>query len=314
MKQIKNVILAALAVMIVFCLGVFQSCSNEMDAALGLEKQKNAAEVTSEIELNSSERAEIINSIVFEEYIKANIELTSVLLKIQSLPKDPSGNKNIESHVAANGAMYKKYPFKVDESLIAATSRSFTKLNETFPLLKKCKLETIKSLIKEASLKSKNINKLLLEKGFRYKKSKNVRQKIGIYEGNGIFAFDDPLEAMFVAMTYSRSVANDECSGFLLNNGTAILYINPNGSHSAGVYPAPSSIICCDGVYDAAMYNGDEIIATFHTHFNGSCSSGPDEYSQLYSYPNAAMIILYDEHIYYYEYENGYENGTQSHW
>lgn len=71
---------------------------------------------------------------------------------------------------------------------------------------------------------------------------------------------------------------------------------------------------CCDGVYDAAMYNGDEIIATFHTQFNGSGSSDTDKYSQLYSYPNASMIILYYGHLYCYEYKNGYYTGTTYTW
>lgn len=303
----KKILFAVTALFIIALIPFIQSCSNNNELE-GTEK------IESSVELTASEKNEIINSTEFEEYVKANIEVTSVFLKISSLPKNPDTKGIVKTGIAPNGATYKQYPFVVDERLIETASQKFTELNKTFPSLKNCKLESIKSLIKESSLKSKTINKLFLEKGLISTKAKNVRQKTGYYEGNGIFSFADPAEAFFVAMAYSRSPANDECTGYLLNNGTAILYINPNGSHSEGVYPAPTSINCCDGVYDAAMYNGDEIIATFHTQFNGSCSSGPDEYSQLHSYPNAGLIILYQGHLYYYGYTNGYENGTQYYW
>lgn len=303
----KKIVFAVTALFIIALMPFIQSCSNNNELESTEKAQTN-------VELTASKKNEIINSTEFEEYIRANVEIASVFLKISSLPQKTNAESNIKTGIAANGATYKQYPFVVDERLIETASQKFTKLNKAFPSLKNCKLESIKSLIKESSLKSKTINKLLLEKGLISNKPKNVRRKIGIYEGNGIFSFDDPLEAMIVGMAYSRSSANDECSGYLLNNGTAILYINPNGSHGSGVYPAPTSVNCCDGMYDVAMYNGNEIIATYHTQFNGSCSSAPDEYSQSHSFPNAGLIILYQGHLYYYGYTNGYENGTQYYW
>ena len=47
----KNVILAALAVMIVFALGAFQSCSNEMEAMQGFDKGANAQMISTNLNM-----------------------------------------------------------------------------------------------------------------------------------------------------------------------------------------------------------------------------------------------------------------------
>lgn len=117
----KNVILAVLAVMIVFVIGAFQSCSDEMDATQGFEKQKNAIEVISEIELNSKESDEIINSNEFEEYIKATAKLAIEYIRLDSILKNDDFLKKAKQDVATTKALFIPIPFKMDKDICNQT-------------------------------------------------------------------------------------------------------------------------------------------------------------------------------------------------
>jgi len=306
--KVKKVMFAGLTVVLVLISGTFQSCSNEMDAAQCLDK---SLQTTSKIEkAKSLNKDELISSREFEEWIEVNIELISTFRKLDSIPKNKNLRKDERTGIAKNGNIYYHVSSCEENRTVQKALLKSNELLDKFPNLTNLNYNDLKSLILEAVSKSHLIRKVLLDKGLISKKKQNVRQKTGVYEGNGVYVYDNLDEAYLNAMFYSM-IYNNECSGYVLANGTAVLYINPNGQHGDGSYPGPIQYGCQNNV-DVAIYNGQNILATYHTHFNGSNWSSTDNTSQYTYFPSSPMIILYGGSAYYYNYSNGYNNGTPS--
>lgn len=293
----KKVILAALAVMIVFAIGAFQSCSNDENTPMSKSFEATDNET---IELSITDKTAIINSSEFAEFTEASIEIASILQKLDSASKSGKSNK---MGITPNGVKYKTYPFVVDKSLFDVARVKGDALHKRFPTLKKISRTEMKGLVSETIQKSKSIRQMIIAKGLIVK-TQNVRQKIGINEGNGVFFFTDSEEAILAAMVFS-GFNQKECSGFIMKNGTAFLYINPTATRGSTIYPGPISRNN-NGEITISFYNGQVIESTFHTHFNVSYMSGVDLKSQSIYFPNSTLMILYNYQVYEYDFQYGF--------
>lgn len=291
----KNIFAALIVIVFVALIPIIQSCSNnDVDSS---------KEIQSSAQLNSSEKNEIINSTEFAEFVNANVELVSALRKIDSITKDLKTLRQIKTGVTPNGVSYRVYPFNIDQSLQKAVLLKSAALQKKYPEFKSFNYGNIKDLMKDAIVKSAPIKKIFCSKGVFAMKKQNVRQKAGQYEGNGMWYYDQAWEGQVYASIYSAGTQN-ESSGYVLANGTAVVYINPNGQHGEGSYPSPMTYGCVNGT-DVSIYKGQNIVETFHVQFNGSNPSATDKNSQSIYYPNCAMVILYNGSAYYYYYNNG---------
>jgi proteasome lid subunit RPN8/RPN11 len=262
--------------------------------------------------VKSKNNDKVIKSIEFEEFIQANIELLNAFKKLDSIPKYKHLRNNEQDGITFDGRKYKKVSINKEMKLFQHVLFKRDVVIKKFPKLTNTSRNEIKCLMLEAVSKSEVIKKKFLENGLINKKKQNVRQKVGVYEGNGIYAFDDVNEAFLNAMFYSM-ISGTECAGYVLANGTAVLYINPNGQETSGSYPVPFRFECNSNV-GVAIYYGQEVITTYHTHPDGSTSnySTTDNISQIQHFQDCPMIILYEGAAYYYNYNNGYNNGTPS--
>jgi hypothetical protein len=306
--KIKKVILAVVTAVIMI-IGTLQSCSSEMDASKGFEADINSISTIGKVKSKNNDK--LIKSIEFEEFILANIELLNAFKKLDSIPKYKHLRNNEQDGITFDGRKYKKVSINKEMKIFQHVLLKKDIVMKKFPELKNISRNEMKCLILEAVSKSEVIKKKFHENGLINKKKQNVRQKIGVYEGGGIYAYDDVNEAFLNAMFYSM-ISGNECAGFLLENGTAILYINQNGNNTSGSYPA-ATFSCVNNV-GVATYNGQQVIATYHTHpdFTSGQYSNTDANSQINYFQDSPMIILYNGAAYYYNFNNGYNNGTPS--
>ena len=194
-------------IIIVPCSIIFQGCEKE--------------------DYYSTDKDEIINSIEFEEFIAANIELVSAFQNASAMFKDDNNRKRMKIGVSPEGSTYRSLPFEMDENLLINFSTRKKDFMEKFPSFKTYEPESKKELIQEAMVISKPINKLLLKKGVNLKDQQLLRLKSGGVESSGLYTYSGYINALMYAMdwAYENQV---ECSGFLFAGGGAILYINPN--------------------------------------------------------------------------------------
>jgi hypothetical protein len=302
----KKILFAVTALFIIALIPFIQSCSNNNELE-GTEK------IESSVELTASEKIDIINSKEFTEYTEANIEVASMFQKLDSASKS---KKNIKVGVNPYGVKYKTYPFTVNKNLFDVARVKGDALHKKFPTLMKISYNEMKGLVSETILKSSSIRQKLITKGL-ISKRQNVRQKIGINEGNGVFVFTDASEAMYCAMLFTSGSNPKECGGYVFGDGTAILYFYPGATNASSQLPGPISANCEGGV-DVSYYNGQQIQSTFHVQFNASYPSSEvtngigqpnDLTTQSNYFPNCSLIILYQNQVYEYCFEDGYVRG-----
>lgn len=297
-KKIVSTILSA-----VLIVGTFQSCNSDIDATQGLEKGMNSTSLS--FDLNSSERADIINSIEFEEYVKATAELASVYQKLFSTLKDPNLVKNSKKGVTPEGVNYITYPFIIDKNTINLVKLKTASLQKKYPTFGNLSTANMKKLMNEALLIGK-INKIFREKRLIKKVKNNVRRKVLSNEGSGIMTFDSIEEAYATAMWYSF-LNGVECAGFQLADGSAVLYLDPDATHSGTSYPGFQAACNSDdfGNVSVAIYDGQQITGTYHTHLDNYNWAPQDDYVQSTYFQDQPGTILYNGSAYTYNYSNG---------
>lgn len=257
------------------------------------------------------ERSEIVNSIEFEEYIAANIELVSVFQKANAMLKNDDIRNSMKIGVSPEGATYRTCPFIMDENLLKNVSTKRAAFMKKFPSFQTYETESKKELIQKAMVISEPINELFLRKGLNLKEVQFSRLKSGGVESPDTYAYSGYMNALMYAMDWAYE-NQFECSGYIFAGGGAIIYINPNATHSRTSYPGPVYNICNDGA-DVTIYNGQVVQSTFHTHFNSPLFSNPnsnpggpnDQTVQSNKFPNSDLIILYNCNIYIYHFEHG---------
>lgn len=295
----KKILFAVTALFIIALIPFIQSCSNNNELE-GTEK------IESSVELTASEKIDIINSKEFTEYTEANIEVASMFQKLDSTSKS---KKNIKMGITPDGVKYKTYPFTVDKRLFDNAILKGIALHKKFPTLEKISYIEMKSLARETILKSSSIRQKLITKGL-ISKRQNVRMKVEPSEG--ITTYSTAWEAQLYASMYSL-VTQNECSGYVFGDGSALLYINPNATHGSTSYPLPIYNQTLAG-YDITIYDGKVVQSTIHTQFNSSVfstpsttgSTGDDRSVQSISYPNSSLIILYNGGVYEYSFLYGF--------
>lgn len=145
---------------------------------------------------------------------------------------------------------------------------------------------------------------MLAKKKFGVNYSRNVRQKSSSNEG--VTTYSTAWEAFLYAVLYSN-ITQNECSGYVFGDGSALLYLNPNSTNSSTSYPFPVYNQNLGGI-DITIYNGNVVQSTFHTHpyWSTELFSDPDNNVQSNYFPNSSLIIIYNGSAYEYYYENGY--------
>ncbi len=164
-------------------------------------------------------------------------------------------------------------------------------------------IENKKDLINKTILSSNKLKDSFYQNGINLENQPLMRLKSGTLEP-GAYLYLNPFDAFEAAMAFACDT-DFECSGYVTSDGTAILYISPNGSHSSAQY-CPD--INTNG--NVSTYDGRTISATFHTHFNGSgystpentsSSTGNNDLTTQQNYFNCSdIIILYQNDIYVY--------------
>lgn len=263
-------------------------------------------------ELTIIEKNEIVNSTEFEEYIEINIKLYVELNKLTSLSKNLKTGEYIKTCVAPNGQSYKTFPTNIAIKLFEIFTTKSEALNKKYPLFKKTTYNEMIKMVNQKVLGSESLNKILVKEGIVSIKSQNIRQKTGGVEDNNTQTFNNSWEAFLHAIMYSM-ISQNECSGFVLADGSVILFINPDATHGSTSYPVGTYVNQIPG-FQVTFYNGQIVVATFHTHFNSSLfstssttgSNGNDQSVQSNNFPNSSLIILYNGNAYQYNFQYGY--------
>lgn len=272
-------------VSITFIILIFQGCKKE------------------EEEPNSSNMEAIMNSNEFEEYITASFELYSVYQNANSMLKDTKFVKMMKVGITSDGITYKTFPFKIDQNLLKNVSNTREALLKKYPSFKYYSNENKKYLVNNTLMSSRKLNDYLYKKGIDLENHQLVRLKSDCVEGPGTYTYTNPTAAFTDAMDWSADF-DKECSGYVFSDGSCVLFINGNATHSGTSYPG-----CPETGTQATTYNGKVIESTFHTHFNGSTYSdpetnptGPNDLSvQEAMFPHANIIILYQNQAYVYQ-------------
>jgi hypothetical protein len=257
-------------------------------------------------ETNSTNTMDITKSVEFEEYIAANIELVSAFQRAKVILKDKNVSSPVRIGVSPEGITYRTFPFKINQNLLKNVTTKSKVFLKKYPFYKNYNKLNKKEMIITAITSSKKLNDRLYSKGIDINTKQLVRLKSGGMEDGlcGIYNYSDYINALSDAMCYSDTYL-DECSGYVFSDGTAVLFINFNATHSSSSYPGPVVNYCIDGA-DVSVYNGNVIESTYHTHFNSERFSGTDYNTQSNYFPNSTLIILYNDNIYEYNYEYGY--------
>jgi hypothetical protein len=322
LKLIKNrkmkfknnkIVHAALSVILVSILTIFQSCSSDMDAAQGLEKGTNVAVIEGNVELNPQDRAEIINSTEFEKYVKASAELASEFKKLESASQDSNLLKGAKKGVTPSGDFI-TFPFKIDENLFKQVEVTTASLLKKYPSFQNLTRDNMKVLMNEALL-NKSIYKIFSEKGLFKKKANKVRRKICIAEGANYMVYDNTDEAYLYASNYAMFNQQEAC-GYTMANGNVVVYLNPNATDTYSTYPGYTRETI-NGQYDGVnLYYGSEITGAFQTHLyhsTPSTSTDPnkatDDTAHSGDFGNTPLTILYNGNTYTYNYQNGVNTG-----
>lgn len=303
----NKMILVAFAAMVIIA-GALQSCNSEMDAPQGVEKQTVENTINNVI-LNDIERNKIKKSNEFEEYIEANIELYSSVLKVDSCLKNTKST--LDYVISIDGKKIKKKSCSLDNYIINDSKNKTIKLIEKFPEIKKLGKIQFVALIRSTIIQSEKLQKLIAGKKLGSNSKRNVRQKTSAYEG-GTTTYNSAWEAFLYASLYSNLTQN-ECSGYVFGDGSALLYINPNATHGSTSYPLPVYNQTLGGI-DITIYDGNVVQSTFHTQFNSPVFSTPtttgatgnDQSAQSNYFPNSSLIIIYQGTAYEYDFQYGF--------
>lgn len=271
----KKIVFTVTALFIVALMPFIQSCSNNNELESTEKTQTN-------VELTASEKTDIINSTEFKEFVDANIEI-AVLMKSSKASK-----------------------IEYDYSQVKNMLKKINTLNDRFPLTKKIGRDGMKNLMIDAILKSKSLKQKYLSKGFISTNKTNVRQKANATESTDLH-FNDPADAFLFANIWAYCTQT-ECCGFVLENGAAVLFIDPNatkGSASTPGFQWGSQNGCL-----VALYSGSAITETFHVQFNSWNYSPEDIAAHELCFPNAKMTIFYNGSAYEYQFTNGTPHGN----
>lgn len=311
MKKYKTnkMILVAFATVIIGL--ALQSCDSELDAPQFIE-EPTIVQTINNVQLNDIEINKIKKSNEFEEYIEANIELYFSIMKVDSCMKNTKST--IDYIISKDGKRIKKKSCTVDNFIINDSKIKTIKLIEKFPEIKKLDKTQFVTLIRSTIIQSEKLQKLIAEKQLVSNSKRNVRQKTASYEG-GTTTYSTAWEAFLYASLYSN-ITQNECSGYVFGDGSALLYINPNATNGSTSYPMPVYNQTLGGI-DITIYNGNVVQSTFHTHPFWSSSNfstietvpygtGNDYSVQSTYFPNSSLIIIYNGEAYEYQFENGY--------
>lgn len=112
--KIKKMILVAMSAVAIIA-GTFQSCNSDFDATQGLIKQPDES-IIKFVLLSEVQKNKIKKSNELEEYIEANVELYSSILKVDSIMKS---SKSTEDYIISkNGENLKKKNVILKNSLL----------------------------------------------------------------------------------------------------------------------------------------------------------------------------------------------------
>lgn len=300
----KKILFAVTALFIIALIPFIQSCSNNNELE-GTEK------IQSSVELTASEKTEIINSTEFKEFVDANIEIAALVKSLKESQKTSSKVKSETQRTTSEGKSYKSYPCKYDYVKVQHMISKINAFNERFPSIKKVSSKTIINLMSETVAKSIEFQKQMLTRGLiSQKKSQNVRQKLPPNESTNesayIATYNSANEAFSSATLYSFTVEK-ECTGFILSDGTFVVFFDPGATYTTSSYPT-FQFQCKDGV-GFAYYQGKQIVGTFHTHPNNAYWGGQDPIGQTNYFQDYPGTILYNGNAYTFTYNNGYNIG-----
>jgi len=256
-----------------------------------------------EIFEQSLETNELYNSIEFQEYLSANIDLFNAYkeLHIKAIAEKEKNGKMVFHEKDVRIKLVSTY--SIASKLLIDLTYKKEQLIDKYPSYINLSDKTKKISIKETILSSEKLSKRLFGKS-EIPNFSLVRLKSSPIEGPGTYSYDDCLDAFLNAMCYSDT-AGVECGGFVFADGTAILYISPNATRNSSGLPVPG-MYCNENGMDISFYNGNVIESTYHTHPDNFYFSGTDNNTQSQNFPNSDMIILYNDSAYVYHYEYGY--------
>jgi len=290
----KKILFAVTALFIIALMPFIQSCSNNNELE-GTEK------IESSVELTASEKNEIINSSEFKEYVDANIEIAALMKSLKVAQQNSSKVKSNVGRTPLDGKAYKASPFDYDYDKFKLMIKKVKALGEKFPSAKKMNQTEMKSLILESISKSKEFQQKMIANGLISLKRKNVRQKT---TAENVYLNWNNKEDAYLFTNLWAFATQKECAGFVMADGTAVVYIDPCATRTSCDYPTfkwedPNG----NGL--VAFYNGSQITETFHVHFKSYNYSSTDSQGQELCFPNATMTIFYRGYPYTYNYTNG---------
>ncbi len=274
------------------------SCSN--DESLNLEFQNNSLRSVNSEEIGQTKYDEVINSVEFEEFVKANYKFSKMLQKQDSLIKK-NKTKITNMGVTSDSLLtYKVYPIEVDLNLRDEVVSKTKLLQDRFPQIKTFKSNEFKSAILKAIKNSSRVSRILSENGFIVR---NKKTRLKSQTEADLLIFSSVKEAYLNAMFYSM-VSGVECAGFILADGTAVLSIDANNTSNKSFSP-PFAPDCNSNGTSNNTYNGNVIVTYFHTHFMSGTPSETDRNAMVGTFCDQTMAVLYDGKVYYYQYTNG---------
>ncbi len=267
-------------IIIVPCSIIFQGCEKE--------------------DYYSTDKDEIINSIEFEEFIAANMELFSVLEQAKSMIKNPEIKNTMKTVELEQGAIVRTLQFKTEQNLLKDVLTKGEVFLKKYPSYRTYRMEVKKELVLEAINVSMPINKLMFQEGLSVRlKSGNIESGSSGHDYSGFWnAFNYVLDYM--------DANGVEIGGYIFQGGGALIYPSPNATSTTWQAPGPVFLVeDSNGAY-VSIYNNQAIQATFHTHPNSSIPSPTDIYSMMTCFPNCDLIILYNCNAYVYTFEYGH--------
>lgn len=298
----KKIAFGILAGILVLISGVFQSCNSDMDATQGLEKGTNVNN-----ELSNSEENKIVNSIEFEEYIKATADLATVLQNIDARLKKTGLTNNSQEQLSETHSTSSSNLFYIDQNLLERVSSKKAILIDKYPSFQKLSLKSMQELI-NMSLKKNRIYKIFNDRGLFKIKPRNLRMKVSSPEGSGTSTYSNLSDFVAAATAYDD---NKECAGFKLADGSFVLYISPTATEKKTQYPSFTLSTDSEGNC-VSMYDGKEIVQTYHTQPSSFSLSTTDKESQANAFENMPATVLYYGTAYTYNFQGGQMTNTSS--